>query len=122
MMNRLASCIFVVAVVLVAGCSTESSPTAATSVRGPEAETGADTARQVTLRVPTMSCTRSCWPAAREALEKQPGVRKVALVPQQDKVMIDTPLITLNVEDSFDVDKALEAVAAAGFANASVEN
>lgn len=117
-MIRFASLIAVT--VLLAGCAgdTTSTPAASASVAP---ATGAPAVQQVTLRVPTMECPYSCWPVVKETLQKQPGVTSVVLAPQKDKDKIDNPLVTVDLNGPFDADKAIKAIAAAGFAKATVE-
>ena len=109
-----------VAAVLFLGCS-QDRPSASPSSAGAVPVAGAPAVQQVTLRVPTMVCTHNCWPVVRDTLQKQPGVREVTLAPQKDEVAIDTPLVTVSLNGPFDADKAIAAVAAAGFAKATVE-
>ncbi len=106
--------------VLFAGCSGNPA-SAPTSSAGVAPTAGAPAVQQVTLRVPTMECPHNCWPAVRDALQKQPGVTEVTLAQQKDKDTIDNPLVTVKLNGSFDADKAIEAIAAAGFAKATVE-
>ncbi len=109
-----------VAAVLFLGCS-QDKPSAPASSAGAVPVAGALAVQQVTLRVPTMVCTHNCWPVVRDTLQKQPGVTEVTLAPQKDEVAIDTPLVTVSLNGPFDADKAIAAVAAAGFAKATVE-
>jgi len=118
-MVRLASLVAVT--VLLAGCSAESVPAPTSSAGGAVAPGGTAEVRPVTFRVPTMVCTQNCWPAVRDALQKQPGVSDVTLAPQQEEVAIDNPLVTVNLDGPFDADQAIQAIAAAGFAKATVE-
>ena len=75
----------------------------------------------MTLRAPAMVCTKNCWPAVRDALQQQPGVTEVKLAPQKEEVAIDNPLVTISLNGPFDTDKAIAAIAAAGFAKATAE-
>jgi copper chaperone CopZ len=106
---------------LLAGCSGGSMPTSASSDRGNAAADATGELTPVTFRVPTMVCTKNCWPAVRDALQKQPGVQDVTLAPQQEEIAIDNPLVTVTRNGSFDAEQAIEAIAAAGFGNATVE-
>jgi len=107
--------------VLLAGCSGETSPAPTSSAGVASAAAGTAAVQQVTLRVPTMVCTHNCWPVVRDTLQKQPGVVEVKLAPQKEDVAIDTPLVTVSLNGPFDSDKAIAAIAAAGFAKATVE-
>jgi copper chaperone CopZ len=114
-MVRFTSLVAMAYAVLLAGCSGASS-----SAPAPAAG-GAPAVQQVTFRVPTMVCSKNCWPVVRDALQKQPGVTDVKLAPQKEEVPIDNPLVTVKLNGPFDADKAIEAIAAAGFAKATVE-
>ena len=120
-MFRFVSLVAVALTVQLAGCSAESSRAPAASAGGAPAAASTSAVQQVTFRVPTMVCSRTCWPAVRDALQKQSGVTDVALAPQQEEVPIDNPLVTVKLNGPFDADKAIEAIAAAGFAKATVE-
>jgi copper chaperone CopZ len=120
-MIRLAALVAVVFPVLLAGCSGASSSAPAPSANGAPAAAGVPDVQQVTFRVPTMVCSHNCWPAVREALQKQPGVAEVTLAPQKEEVPIDNPLVTVKLNGPFDADQAIEAIAAAGFSKATVE-
>jgi copper chaperone CopZ len=120
-MVRLAALVTVIFPVLLAGCSSASSSAPAPSAGGTSPAASAPAAQQVTFRVPTMVCSHNCWPAVRDALQKQPGVAEVTLAPQQEEVPIDNPLVTVKLNAPFDADQAIEAIAAAGFAKATVE-
>jgi hypothetical protein len=48
-------------------------------------------------------------------------VAEVTLAPQKEEVPIDNPLVTVTLNGPFDADKAIEAVAAAGFSRATIE-
>ena len=111
----------VVATVLLAGCSGDTTRTPAASAPANSAPAASAAVQQVTLRVPTMVCTRTCWPAVRDALKKQPGVTEVKLAPQKEEVAIDNPLVTVSLNGPFDADNAIKAIAAAGFAKATIE-
>ena len=110
----------VTATVLFLGCSPNTASAPAPSASAAPAA-AAPAVQQVTLRVPTMVCTHNCWPVVRDALQKQPGVAEVKLAPQKEDVAIDTPLVTVSLNGPFDSDKAIAAIAAAGFAKATVE-
>ncbi len=71
-----------------------------------------------TLKVPTMSCPHGCWPAVKETLEKQPGVASVELAKQANETEISNPQVTVKLNNSFDLNAAIAALAAAGFENA----
>jgi hypothetical protein len=120
-MFRFVSLVAMAFAVLLAGCSGESSRTPSPSAGGAPAAAAAPAVQQVTFRVPTMECPHNCWPVVRDTLKKQPGVTEVTLAPQKDKDVIDNPLVTANLNGPFDADKAIQAIAAAGFAKASVE-
>lgn len=109
-----------VAAVLFLGCS-QDTPSAPASPMSAAPPAGEPAVQQVTLRVPTMVCSHNCWPVVRDTLQKQPGVTEVKLAPQKDEVAIDTPLVTVSLNGPFDADKATAAIAAAGFAKATVE-
>lgn len=117
-MFRFAS--FLAVSVLLMGCSGDPAGAPASPASVAPAS-GAAAVQQVTLRVPTMVCTKNCWPVVRDTLQKQPGVSEVTLAPQKEEVPIDNPLITVKLNGSFDADKAIAAIAAAGFPKATVE-
>lgn len=120
-MTRFASLVIVVAAALLAGCSdaSRSAPSPAVGAAPAAGSTGA--VQQVTFRVPTMVCQHNCWPAVRDALQKQPGVTEVTLAPQKEEVPVDNPLVTVKLGGAFDTDQAIQAIAAAGFPKATVE-
>jgi len=118
-MVRFASLVAVT--VVLAGCSPESAPPPASPGGAAESASGAAAVQPVTFRVPTMVCTRNCWPAVRDALQKQPGVSDVTLAAQKEEVAIDNPLVTVKLNGPFDAERAIQAIAAAGFAKATVE-
>jgi len=120
-MVRLAALVTVILSVLLAGCSGASSSAPTPSAGGTSAAASAPAVQQVTFRVPTMVCSHNCWPAVREALQKQPGVAEITLAPQKEEVPIDNPLVTVKLNGTFDADQAIQAIAAAGFAKATVE-
>ena len=120
-MVRFASVVVMALAVLLAGCSAESSSAPSPAADGAPTAGSAPAVQQVTFRVPTMVCSHNCWPAVREALQKQPGVAEVTLAPQKEEVPIDNPLVTVKLNGTFDADRAIEAIAAAGFAKATVE-
>lgn len=77
-------------------------------------------ATHVSVLVPKMECPFACWPKVKETLEKQPGVTNVVLAPQKDENAIDNPQVEIEVAEGFDADKALAAVAEAGFSGSTV--
>jgi copper chaperone CopZ len=120
-MVRFTSLVAMTLAVLLAGCSAESSSAPSPAAGGAPTAGSAPAVQQVTFRVPTMVCSKNCWPVVRDALQKQPGVTDVTLAPQKEEVPIDNPLVTVKLNGPFDADKAIEAIAAAGFAKATVE-
>lgn len=119
-MFRVASLLAVTVLLASCSCDTTSTPAAPSSASAAPA-VGPPAVQQVVLRVPTMVCTRNCWPVVRDTLQKQPGVAEVKLAPQKEEVAIDNPLVTVSLNGPFDADKAIAAIAAAGFAKATVE-
>jgi copper chaperone CopZ len=75
----------------------------------------------VSLRIPTMHCTRSCWPKIKEELEKQEGVTEVTLAQQAAEVEVDNPVVHVRNDGTFDSNQAIAALAKIGFAKAAVE-
>lgn len=70
--------------------------------------------------VPEMHCPFACWPAVEKTLVEQPGVLDVELAPQKDEDAIDNPRVYVSVSEDFDSEKALAALASAGFADSKV--
>ena len=120
-MSRFALLVPVVVAALLAGCSDTSRNVPSPVAGAAPAARSTAAVQQVTFRVPTMVCQHNCWPAVREALQKQPGVTEVTLAPQKEEVPIDNPLVTVKLGGSFDTDGAIEAIEAAGFPKATVE-
>ncbi len=120
-MVRLAALVTVAFAVLLTGCSGASSSTPSPTAGAAPSPASAAAVQQVTFRIPTMVCSKNCWPVVRDTLQKQPSVTDVTLAPQKEEVPIDNPLVTVKLSGPFDADKAIEAIAAAGFAKATVE-
>jgi len=120
-MTRLTFLLSVLATALLAGCSGESNSAPSPAASAAPAAGSTTAVQQVTFRVPTMVCQHNCWPVVRDTLQKQPGVAEVTLAPQKEEVPVDNPLVTVKLSGSFDADKAIEAIDAAGFPKATVE-
>ena len=115
-----------VAPVILAGCTPAPSPAPQASRQtAPASFTttagDAEAAEMVSLRVPTMHCPFSCWPAVKETLEKQEGVAEVTLAKQVKEDEIDNPVVHIRIAGNFDSAKAVEALATAGFDDAAVQ-
>ncbi|HAN96539.1 MAG TPA: hypothetical protein DCQ98_03495 [Planctomycetaceae bacterium] len=108
---------------LTVGCGveveTKSTPTEESTENKTSLVVPAD-ATHVSLLVPKMECPVACWPKVKETLERQPGVTNVVLAPQKDENVIDNPQVEIEVAEGFDADKALAAVAEAGFSGSTV--
>lgn len=68
----------------------------------------------VSMKV-SMHCPHGCYPAVKEALEKEAGVKGVELAKQKDPDAIDNPIVYISVDSSFDSARAIESLKAAGF-------
>ena len=104
-----------------AGCSADS-PVSTDSSPAPTTKIVYQAGEDVTLHIPNMHCTKSCWPIVKKALEEQDGVAEVILAEQAKEVEIDNPRLTLKLDGEFDSAKAIDALALAGFADTVVEN
>jgi hypothetical protein len=78
--------------------------------------------QEITLRVPTMSCQKGCYPVVKETLEQQAGVASVELYPQAKSAAIDDPRVRVTLNGSFDAEKAIAALAADNFGGATIES
>lgn len=109
------------------GCAPASDPVDSGSV--PPATGASDAAspatapstQMVSLRVPKMHCPFACWPKVKETLEKQDGVAEVTLAEQADENAIDNPVVHVRAAESFDASQAIDALAAAGFSDATLD-
>jgi copper chaperone CopZ len=77
--------------------------------------------KEVTLRVPSMSC-KACFRAAEDTLKNQEGVGSVTLYPQANPNEIDDPRVLITVTGRFDAEKAIAALAAEEFGGVTVED
>jgi copper chaperone CopZ len=103
------------ALLLLAGCT----PTASTSTSKPEAPATVNPDVQVTrtvaLKVPNMHCPHGCWPSVEKTLASEPGVGSVKLAAQKEEGAIDNPVVYVGVDEKFDAEHAIAALAESGF-------
>jgi periplasmic mercuric ion binding protein len=115
--------------ILMAGCTPAAAPTPRTSsssiVTSSDSVTTtvgeADSAHMVSLRVPSMHCTFSCWPKVKKELEQQEGVAEATLAEQASEDELTNPVVLIRTDGPFDSDKAVAALTKIGFADASLE-
>lgn len=74
----------------------------------------------VSLKVPTMHCPFACYPSVKKTLEGATGVQSVDLAAQKEEGTIDNPVVIIKAGSQFDIDQAVAALAASGFAGAEV--
>ena len=72
------------------------------------------TTKLVSMKV-SMHCPHGCYPAVKETLEKEAGVKGVELAKQKDPDVIDNPVVYISTDASFDSSKAIASLKAAGF-------
>jgi periplasmic mercuric ion binding protein len=114
--------------ILMAGCTPAAAPTPRTSssiVTSSDSITTTagevESAHMVSLRVPTMHCTFSCWPKVKKELEQQEGVAEATLAEQASEDELTNPVVLIRTDGPFDSDKAVAALTKIGFADASLE-
>lgn len=81
---------------------------------------GAEVTETMVLAVPEMMCQYSCFPAIKKTLEKSPMVDEVTLAAQKKDDEIDNRQVVVTYKPGFDVDRAIQALEAAGFAESAV--
>ncbi len=120
--------LFVVGLSLLAfGCtppaSNEMTPAPPPASGTPEASSGTTnamvspidkTTKLVSMKV-SMHCPHGCYPAVKEALEKEAGVKGVELAKQKDPDVIDNPVVYISTDSSFDPSKAIASLKEVGF-------
>jgi hypothetical protein len=74
----------------------------------------------VSVHVPKMHCPFACYPAVKKTLEGTAGVQGVELAEQKEEGVIDNPVVIIKAAPGFDVQKAMESLAATGFSDSSV--
>ena len=113
--------------ILMAGCTPAAAPTPRTSSIVTSSDSITTTAGEVesaelvSLRVPTMHCTFSCWPKVKKELEQQEGVAEATLAEQASEDELTNPVVRIRTDGPFDSDKAVAALTKIGFADASLE-
>lgn len=107
--------------ILSIGCTPPADPPP--SATPPTTTAGSDdgAAEFVSIHVPNMHCPVMCWPKVKEALEAQEGVAEVVLAEQSKEDEIDNPYVNVKVTPEFNADKAVDALAVAGFADSTIE-
>jgi copper chaperone CopZ len=74
----------------------------------------------LTMAVPEMHCSFSCFPRVKEALEKNDAVEQVELGPQKEEGTIDNRQVVVRYKAGFEVDSALKMLAKEGFTDSQV--
>ena len=74
----------------------------------------------LTLAVPEMHCSVSCYPRVKELLENTEAVDTVELAAQKEEGMIDNRQVIVHYKPGFDVGQALTALEKEGFAKSDV--
>ena len=88
---------------------------------GRETDTGTmKEAGTLTLAVPEMHCSFSCFPRVKKTLESNPTVAKVELGPQKVKDAIDNRQVIIHYQAGFDVQQSLNALSKEGFTESQV--
>ena len=131
-MNTNSTCLATICLILaltptiMVGCGSADGPVRSSAPESESASPGSgqadgQTGQLVSLRIPTMHCTLSCWPKIKEELEKHEGVAEVTLAEQAKEGELDNPVVHVRTDGTFDSKKAIDALAKAGFAKATVE-
>ncbi|GAA4459303.1 heavy-metal-associated domain-containing protein [Novipirellula rosea] len=74
----------------------------------------------LTLAVPEMHCSVSCYPRVKELLENTEAVDTVELAAQKEEGIIDNRQVIVHYKPGFDVGQALTALEKEGFAKSDV--
>lgn len=74
----------------------------------------------LTLAVPDMHCSVSCFPRVKKALEENEAIEEVALAPQKVDGIIDNRQVVIQYKAGFAVDNALKALATEGFTDSKL--
>ncbi|MEM9824959.1 MAG: heavy metal-associated domain-containing protein [Planctomycetota bacterium] len=75
---------------------------------------------EMTLDVPKMHCQFACFPKVKKALEGSPEVESVALVPQEDEMVLTRRAVVVTYKKGFDPAAAIATLTKAGFPDSSV--
>ena len=74
----------------------------------------------VNLKVPGMHCPAACYPSVKKTLEEEAGVQGVDLVEQKEEGLIDNPVVIIQHDAGFDLDKAVASLERVGFSGAAI--
>ena len=74
----------------------------------------------LTLAVPEMHCSVSCYPRVKELLENTEAVDTVELAAQKEEGIIDNRQVIVHYKPGFDVGQAWTALEKEGFAKSDV--
>ncbi|KAA1261077.1 hypothetical protein LF1_36210 [Rubripirellula obstinata] len=74
----------------------------------------------LTLAVPEMHCSFSCFPRVKETLEKNEAVEQVVLGPQKVEGTLDNRQVVVQYKAGFAVDNALKMLATEGFTDSQL--
>lgn len=113
--------VYLVAVLVAAGTvyylGGRQTPAIATQAAPAAVEAGA--VQTVNLKVPGMHCPMACYPSVKKALEGEAGVQNVDLVEQKEDTRIDNPVVIIQHDGAFDLDRAVASLEKLGFAGAT---
>ena len=113
-MNKLLTCLCIVALLaLLSGCT--GGGTTATTEPAKAVNPDIKVTHTVALKVPDMHCPHACWPNVQETLAAEPGVGTLQLAAQQKEGVIDNPVVYVGADDKFDLQHAITALADKGF-------
>lgn len=102
------------------GTAPTSQPVAAAPAEGAEQTVDPADLQLVSIHVPKMHCPVACYPAVKKTLERTAGVHGVELAEQKEEGVIDNPVVIVKAAPGFDVEKAMESLAAKGFSDSEV--
>lgn len=79
-----------------------------------------DQAGTLTLAVPEMHCSFSCFPKVKEALEEDANVESVELGPQKEEGTLDNRQVVVQYKAGFEVNQAIKTLEANGFTDSQL--
>ena len=74
----------------------------------------------LTLNVPEMHCAVMCYPKVKKTLEAANTVEGVELAEQKEEGVLDNPQVVIKYDAGFDLDAAIAALEANGYANSDI--
>jgi len=86
-----------------------------TEVQNPSLPKDSEETKTVAFKVDGMTCPSGCYPTVKSAIAKQKGVVDVELAPQQEKDVIDNPIVFVKYKGKLDLESTFKAISRAGF-------